>query len=195
MASAGERFLGDDLVPVIILFFPQRQFVAGLTASAVGLTPCPTSSSSIGRARHRGADLSRPGKLNSPAPCSTPFRQRSTRSSRPRHPRRHPHRRGDKAFAAGASPAQGRREGLRGLQFAGRRLNDCLEAFRKPTIAAINGYALGGGFEIALCCDLIVVTTTARLGLPEGLLGLSPGGGGTQRLLRSLGRHVTADCC
>ena len=72
------------------------------------------------------------------------------------------------------------------FQFAGRRLNDRIEAFAKPTIAAVNGYALGGGFEIVLCCDVIVVSTSARLGLPEGLLGLSPGGGGTQRLIRSL---------
>jgi enoyl-CoA hydratase len=103
---------------------------------------------------------------------------------------------GDKAFAAGADIAeyQGRREAaFMEFQFAGRRINDRLEAFRKPTIAAINGYALGGGFEIALCCDVIVVSTSARLGLPEGLLGLSPGGGGTQRLIRSLGRHVAAD--
>lgn len=103
---------------------------------------------------------------------------------------------GDKAFAAGADIAgyKGRREkAFMDFQFAGRRLNDRLEAFPKPTIAAVNGYALGGGFEIVLCCDLIVVSTTARLGLPEGLLGLSPGGGGTQRLLRSLGRHTTAE--
>ena len=103
---------------------------------------------------------------------------------------------GEKAFAAGADIAeyQGRREkAFMDFQFAGRRINDRLEAFPKPTIAAVNGYALGGGFEIVLCCDVIVVSTTARLGLPEGLLGLSPGGGGTQRLLRSLGRHVTAD--
>ncbi len=103
---------------------------------------------------------------------------------------------GDKAFAAGTDIAgyKGRHEkAFMDFQFAGRRLNDRIEAFRKPTIAAVNGYALGGGFEIVLCCDLIVVTTTARLGLPEGLLGLSPGGGGTQRLLRSLGRHVTAE--
>ena len=75
------------------------------------------------------------------------------------------------------------------FQFDGRRVNDRLEAFPKPTIAAVNGYALGGGFEIVLCCDVIVVSTSARLGLPEGLLGLSPGGGGTQRLIRSIGRH------
>jgi enoyl-CoA hydratase len=103
---------------------------------------------------------------------------------------------GDKAFAAGADIAEyrGRREkAFMDFQFAGRRVNDRLEAFPKPTIAAVNGYALGGGFEIALCCDAIVVSTSARLGLPEGLLGLSPGGGGTQRLIRSLGRHVAAD--
>lgn len=103
---------------------------------------------------------------------------------------------GDKAFAAGADIAgyKGRREKIfMDFQFAGRRLNDRIEVFSKPTIAAVNGYALGGGFEIVLCCDLIVVSTTARLGLPEGLLGLSPGGGGTQRLLRSLGRHATAE--
>jgi len=103
---------------------------------------------------------------------------------------------GEKAFAAGADIAEyrGRREkAFMDFQFAGRKINDRLEAFPKPTIAAVNGYALGGGFEIALCCDMIVVSTTARLGLPEGLLGLSPGGGGTQRLIRSLGRHVTAE--
>jgi enoyl-CoA hydratase/carnithine racemase len=103
---------------------------------------------------------------------------------------------GDRAFAAGADIAeyQGRREkAFMDFQFEGRRINDRLEAFAKPTIAAVNGYALGGGFEIVLCCDMIVVSTSARLGLPEGLLGLSPGGGGTQRLIRSLGRHVTAD--
>lgn len=103
---------------------------------------------------------------------------------------------GGKAFAAGADIAeyQGRREAaFMDFQFAGRKLNDRLEAFRKPTIAAVNGYALGGGLEIVLCCDVIVVSSSARLGLPEGLLGLSPGGGGTQRLIRSLGRHATAD--
>jgi enoyl-CoA hydratase len=103
---------------------------------------------------------------------------------------------GDKAFAAGADIAeyQGRREAaFMAFQFAGRKINDRLEAFAKPTIAAVNGYALGGGFEIVLCCDVIIVSTSARLGLPEGSLGLSPGGGGTQRLVRSLGRHVAAD--
>lgn len=101
---------------------------------------------------------------------------------------------GEKAFAAGADIGQLQHYDLHtGLASSMQRLYDEVEAFEKPTIAAVNGYALGGGFEIVLCCDVIVVSTTARLGLPEGLLGLSPGGGGTQRLLRSLGRHVTAD--
>ena len=66
---------------------------------------------------------------------------------------------GERAFVAGADIAgyQGRREkAFIDYQFAGRRVNDRLEAFPKPTIAAVNGYALGGGFEIALCCDVIV---------------------------------------
>jgi enoyl-CoA hydratase/carnithine racemase len=103
---------------------------------------------------------------------------------------------GEKAFVAGADIAeyQGRQDRkFIAYQLDSRRLFDRLEALPKPTIAAINGYALGGGFELALCCDVLVVSTRARLGLPEGLLGLSPGGGGTQRLLRSIGRHATAD--
>jgi enoyl-CoA hydratase len=74
----------------------------------------------------------------------------------------------------------------------------------KPTIAAITGYALGGGLELALCCDFRVCADTARLGLPEIQLGIIPGAGGTQRLPRLIGparakamifsgRHVQAD--
>ena len=103
---------------------------------------------------------------------------------------------GEKAFVAGADIAEYRgRQDRKFIQYQldSRRLFDRLEALPKPTIAAINGYALGGGFELALCCDVLVVSTRARLGLPEGLLGLSPGGGVTQRLLRSIGRHATAD--
>ncbi|MEQ8965032.1 MAG: enoyl-CoA hydratase-related protein [Azospirillaceae bacterium] len=103
---------------------------------------------------------------------------------------------GDRAFAAGADIAEYRgrvTKAFVAFQHAGRRLFDRLEALRKPTVAAIHGYALGGGLELALCCDVLIVTPAARLGLPEGQLGLCPGGGGTQRLIRSIGRHATAD--
>lgn len=103
---------------------------------------------------------------------------------------------GDRAFVAGADIAEyrGRRIALfNAYQFMSRRVFDKLEALPQPTIAAVGGYALGGGFEIALCCDIIVATARARFGLPEGLLGLSPGGGGTQRLTRAVGKHVASD--
>lgn len=103
---------------------------------------------------------------------------------------------GEKAFVAGADIgeyADGSAQAFIDYQLNSRRLFDYIEAFPKPIIAAVNGYALGGGFEIALCCDVLVVSTAARLGLPEGLLGLCPGGGGTQRLTRAVGRYAAAD--
>lgn len=63
----------------------------------------------------------------------------------------------------------------------------------KPVIAAVHGYAIGGGLELALACDLIVVEPSAKLGLPEAKLGLMPGGGGTQRLPRIVGAVRAAD--
>ncbi|QDP95366.1 enoyl-CoA hydratase/isomerase family protein [Microlunatus elymi] len=68
-----------------------------------------------------------------------------------------------------------------------RRVFSTLESLPQITIAAVNGYALGGGFEVALCCDLVVAAERARFGLPEIKLGLLPGGGGTQRLARAAG--------
>jgi enoyl-CoA hydratase/carnithine racemase len=103
---------------------------------------------------------------------------------------------GEKAFVAGADIAEyrgNRTAAFNAYQFTSRRVFDKLEALPQPTIAAIRGYALGGGFEIALCCDIIVCGQSARLGLPEGLLGLSPGGGGTQRLTRAVGKHIASD--
>jgi enoyl-CoA hydratase/carnithine racemase len=103
---------------------------------------------------------------------------------------------GEKAFVAGADIGEYRGDRTPefiAYQLESRRIFDKLEALSKPTIATIRGYALGGGFEIALCCDLIICATSARLGLPEGLLGLSPGGGGTQRLTRAVGRYVASD--
>ncbi|MFW6079496.1 MAG: enoyl-CoA hydratase/isomerase family protein [Gemmatimonadota bacterium] len=96
---------------------------------------------------------------------------------------------GDKAFIAGAdirefaerTPIQQR------AAMEGRRVFDELAEFPKPTISMINGYALGGGCEVALACDLRVAGTSARLGQPEVKLGILPGGGGTQRLPRLVG--------
>jgi enoyl-CoA hydratase len=98
---------------------------------------------------------------------------------------------GPKAFVAGAdiaelvnaTPLEGKARCLRD-QAVMRRL----EAMPKPSVAAINGYALGGGLELALCCTLRVAATTAKLGLPEIRIGVFPANGGTQRLPRLVGR-------
>jgi enoyl-CoA hydratase/carnithine racemase len=103
---------------------------------------------------------------------------------------------GGKAFVAGADIAEyqgNRAAAFAAYQFESRRVFDKLEALPQPTIAAIRGYALGGGFELALACDIVICAPSARLGLPEGLLGLSPGGGGTQRLTRSVGKQMASD--
>ncbi len=103
---------------------------------------------------------------------------------------------GGKAFVAGADIAE--YQGNRTAAFAAysmnsRRVFDKLERLPKPVICAVDGFALGGGFEIALCCDIIVCSEDAQLGLPEGRLGLSPGGGGTQRLVRAVGKYAASD--
>lgn len=103
---------------------------------------------------------------------------------------------GGKAFVAGADIAEyqgGRSAPFNAYQMESRRIFDALEALPKPTIAVADGFALGGGFEIALCCDTILCSTNAIFGLPEGRLGLSPGGGGTQRLVRAVGKYVASD--
>ncbi|KAA0216790.1 MAG: enoyl-CoA hydratase/isomerase family protein [Leptolyngbya sp. PLA3] len=103
---------------------------------------------------------------------------------------------GEKAFVAGADIeeySQQTREQFVDYQHFSRDLFCRLERLEVPTIAAINGYALGGGFEIGLCCDILIAARHAEMGLPEGRLGLCPGGGGTQRLVRSIGRYASAD--
>ena len=103
---------------------------------------------------------------------------------------------GGNAFVAGADIVEyqgDKRAEFIAYQMNSRRVFDKLERLPKPVICAIDGFALGGGFEIALCCDILIVTEDAQLGLPEGRLGLSPGGGGTQRLVRAVGKYVASD--
>jgi enoyl-CoA hydratase len=103
---------------------------------------------------------------------------------------------GGKAFAAGADISE-----LTALSAeqahtharTGQHVFDVIETLGKPTIAAINGYALGGGCELAMACTLRVAADTARLGQPEINLGLIPGYGGTQRLPRLVGKGVALD--
>jgi enoyl-CoA hydratase len=98
---------------------------------------------------------------------------------------------GAKAFVAGADIAelagQGPLDG-RARAARGQRVFTRLETSPKPTIAAINGYALGGGLELALACHIRIAAEGARVGLPETKLGIGPGYGGTQRLPRLVGK-------
>jgi enoyl-CoA hydratase/carnithine racemase len=103
---------------------------------------------------------------------------------------------GPKAFVAGADIEEYSRQDddeFMAYQRTSRRLFSRIDGFSKPVIGAVNGYALGGGFEIALCCDVLIAASNARFGLPEGLLGLAPGGGGTQRLTRAAGPFAARD--
>jgi len=98
---------------------------------------------------------------------------------------------GGKAFAAGADIAElAGTDGASGEQLAGRnqRILRRIETMGKPVIACIDGFALGGGCELAMACTLRLAADTARLGQPEIKLGLVPGYGGTQRLPRLVGR-------
>jgi enoyl-CoA hydratase/carnithine racemase len=95
---------------------------------------------------------------------------------------------GEKAFIAGADISQVRSYTMAtGLEGAMQRAFDEVEAFEKPTIAAVNGFALGGGCELAMACDIRIASSTARFGLPETNLSVLPGAGGTQRLARLVG--------
>jgi enoyl-CoA hydratase/carnithine racemase len=95
---------------------------------------------------------------------------------------------GAKAFVAGADISQLQHYTLHtGLDAEMQRLFDEIEAFEKPTIAAVNGFALGGGCELAMSCDIRIAAEHARFGLPETALSVLPGAGGTQRLARLIG--------
>ncbi|MGQ0793557.1 MAG: enoyl-CoA hydratase-related protein [Deltaproteobacteria bacterium] len=103
---------------------------------------------------------------------------------------------GDKAFVAGADIAQMNemkdREFQDYVDFA-HKVYQLIESDQCPSIAAINGYALGGGCELALSCDIRIASEKARLGFPEVKLGIFPGWGGTQRVTRILGLGRTKE--
>lgn len=98
---------------------------------------------------------------------------------------------GEKSFIAGADInelSQQTPTGGRAHAMAGQHVFDLIENMGKPVIAAINGYALGGGCELAMACTIRIAADTAKLGQPEINLGIIPGYGGTQRLSRLIGR-------
>lgn len=102
----------------------------------------------------------------------------------------------ERAFCVGADLKERRgvsNDDLRRQRRVFQEAFDDLRALEVPMIAAVEGFALGGGFELALCCDLIIASTTATFGLPEVGLGLIPGEGGTQLLPRRIGLNKAAD--
>jgi enoyl-CoA hydratase len=102
----------------------------------------------------------------------------------------------EKAFAAGADIKE-----MQGLSYPQTYLDDFITAWdrvanrRKPIIAAVAGFALGGGCELAMMCDFIIAADTARFGQPEIRLGVMPGAGGTQRLTRIVGKAKAMEMC
>ncbi len=103
---------------------------------------------------------------------------------------------GEKAFVAGADIAEMQPiDAVTGRQFAllGHQLAATIEDLPKPVIAAVNGFALGGGCELALCCDIRLASENARFGQPEVNLGVIPGFGGTQRLPRLIGKGLACE--
>jgi enoyl-CoA hydratase/carnithine racemase len=97
---------------------------------------------------------------------------------------------GDEYFAAGADiRAMAERSFQEALAAPSARFWPRLAALRTPLVAAVSGYALGGGCELALACDMVVASENAEFGQPEILLGIIPGGGGTQRLARVMGKQ------
>jgi enoyl-CoA hydratase/carnithine racemase len=103
---------------------------------------------------------------------------------------------GERVFAAGADIKAMSQLDAAGMQAWGRELQDSFRTVArvpKPVIAAVTGYALGGGYELALCADFRVLGAGAKIGQPEILLGVIPGAGGTQRLARLVGPAKAKD--
>ena len=100
----------------------------------------------------------------------------------------------ERAFAAGADIAE-LAAGTPISLYEDRRIDtwDSVRALRTPVVAAVSGFCLGGGCELAMLCDLIVASETAKFGQPEINLGVLPGAGGTQRLTRAVGKSVAMD--
>ena len=101
---------------------------------------------------------------------------------------------GERAFAAGADIGE-LAEATPVTLYENRRLDrwDAIRKVRTPIVAAVSGFCLGGGCELAMLCDLIVASETAKFGQPEINLGVLPGAGGTQRLTRAVGKAVAMD--
>src|SRR5437879_3408058 len=105
---------------------------------------------------------------------------------------------GEKSFVAGADISElAQRTPVDGKEFSlfGQSVFHLLETLGKPSICAINGFALGGGCEMALCCTIRIASKTAKLGQPEVKLGIIPGYGGSQRLARLCGKGVAHELC
>lgn len=105
---------------------------------------------------------------------------------------------GEKAFVAGADIGElAQQTPVRGKEFSlfGQSVFHLLETMGKPSICAINGFALGGGCEMALCCTIRIASKAAKLGQPEVKLGIIPGYGGSQRLARLCGKGAAHELC
>lgn len=103
---------------------------------------------------------------------------------------------GEKSFSSGADLKERASLSLTGVEAQRKSLVEAfsaVERIKKPVIAAVNGYALGGGFELALLCDFIIAAERARFGLPETTRGVIPGGGGTQTLPRLIGKAAAKE--
>ena len=105
---------------------------------------------------------------------------------------------GERSFVAGADISElAQQTPVNGKEFSlfGQGVMHLLETMGKPSICAINGFALGGGCEIAMCCSIRLASKTAKLGQPEVKLGIIPGYGGTQRLSRLCGKGAAHELC